>query len=130
MAKYNSEAESGQPNMIVAGTSIKGDIESNGDIRFEGTLIGNLKTKGKLIVGSTGVIKGEVICKNSDIEGKIDGKISVSELLTLKSTSIIEGDINTKRLAIDPGAKFTGSCTMSNNEGQSGAQKTIETTKK
>lgn len=119
MGKTSVPAEMTQPNMIVAGTIIKGDIESNGDIRFDGTLTGNIKTKGKLIVGSTGVIKGEVICKNSDIEGRVEGKINVNELLTLKSTSIIEGDIIAKRLAIDPGAKFTGTCAMSGNEIQS-----------
>lgn len=115
MAKINNVQDNAQPNMIVAGTSLKGDVESTGDIRFEGTLDGNLVTKGKLIVGSTGVIKGEIICKNADVEGKINGKITVNELLTLKGTSIIDGDIVAKRLAIEPGAKFTGNCSMSDN---------------
>lgn len=119
MAKSNFEPQDpGQVNRIVAGTSLKGDIESNGDIRFEGTLEGNLSIKGKLIVGTTGVIKGEILCKNADIEGRIEGKITVNELLTLKSTSVIEGDIIAKRLAIEPGAKFTGSCSMSGNDAQ------------
>lgn len=99
-------------NRIVAGTSIKGDIETNSDFRFEGALTGNLKTKGKLIIGATGEVTGEIQCKNCDVEGKIEGKISVSELLTLKATSVINGDINAKRLAIEPGAKFTGNCIM------------------
>ncbi len=115
MAKNVQETEPNKVNRIVAGTGIKGDIDSNGDIRFEGDLVGNLSTKGKLIVGNTGLIKGEVKCKNADIEGKIEGKIHVSELLTLKSTAIIEGDILAKRLAIETGAKFTGNCSMSDN---------------
>ena len=60
----------------------------------------------------TGYIKGEVHCKNSDVEGKVEGKINVQELLALKSTSVLLGDIIAKRLAIEPGAKFTGNCSM------------------
>jgi cytoskeletal protein CcmA (bactofilin family) len=105
-------------NRIVAGTTIKGDIETNSDFRFEGALNGNLKTKGKLIIGATGEVKGEVQCKNCDVEGKVEGKLTVSELLTLKATSVIHGDIIAKRLAIEPGAKFTGNCQMSNDATQ------------
>ena len=117
MAKNNEPGEVAV-NRIVAGTNIKGDIETSGDFRFEGSLIGNLKTKGKLIVGTTGNIKGEVDCKNCDVEGIVDGRLSVSELLTLKATSNINGDIVAKRLAIEPGAKFSGNCHMTNEGGQ------------
>ncbi len=115
MAKLNDPETSNAVNMIVAGTNIKGNIESTNDIRFEGNLTGNLKTSGKLIIGPSGTVKGEIYCKNSDIEGKIEGRLIVQELLTLKSTSFIKGDIVAKRLAIDPGAKFTGSCNMSSD---------------
>lgn len=112
MAKYN-ELENNTINLIGVGTDIKGDVESSGDIRIDGTLKGNLKTKGKVVIGATGFIKGEVTCKNSDVEGKIEGKITVAELLSLKATSVILGDIVAKRLAIEPGARFSGNCLMS-----------------
>jgi cytoskeletal protein CcmA (bactofilin family) len=99
-------------NMITNGTTITGDISATGDIRIEGVLIGNLVTKGKLVVGQTGEIKGEITCNNSDIEGTIEGKIIVSELLSLKSTSKMIGDVVTNKLAIEPGAIFTGTCSM------------------
>lgn len=107
------EQENNTINLIGAGTIIKGNVESTGDIRIDGTLNGNLQTKGKVVIGSTGLIKGEVHCKNSDLEGKVEGKINVQELLSLKSTSVILGDISARRLAIEPGAKFTGNCNMS-----------------
>jgi len=111
MAKY-IEQENNTINLIGAGTNIKGNVESSGDIRIDGTLNGNLRTKGKVVIGNTGIAKGEVHCKNSDVEGKVEGKILVQELLSLKSTSSILGDISAKRLAIEPGAKFTGNCQM------------------
>ncbi len=106
------ETENHAINLIGVGTEIIGDIKSNSDLRIDGTLNGNLETKGKLVIGETGKIKGEIICKNSDILGLVEGKIKVLELLSLKATAKILGDISTKRLAIEPGSKFTGSCFM------------------
>ena len=115
MAK-NNETDSTTINLISSGTEIIGDIKSVGDIRIDGGLTGNLSTKGKVVIGPTGKVKGEVICKNSEISGIIEGKISVSQLLNLKASSKILGDIVTSRLSIEPGAKFTGNCNMSDHE--------------
>jgi cytoskeletal protein CcmA (bactofilin family) len=111
MAKI-AETENNVINQIGVGTEITGDVTTNGDIRFDGLLTGNLKTKGKVVIGETGAVKGEINCKNSVVEGKVEGKISVGELLTLKATSTLTGDIITRRLAIEPGAKFSGNCSM------------------
>ncbi len=114
MAK-NNETENNVINLIGTGTEITGDVNSNGDIRIDGVLTGNLYTKGKVVIGESGRVKGEVNCKNSDVEGLIEGKINVSELLSLKSSAQVNGDINTNRLAIEPGSKFTGNCNMSDD---------------
>ena len=106
------ETENNVINQIGVGTEITGDVKTNGDIRFDGVLNGNLSTKGKLVIGETGAVKGEVQCKNAVVEGKVEGKLSVTELLTLKATSAMNGDISTRRLAIEPGAKFSGNCNM------------------
>ena len=120
MAKYN-ETESNPINLISIGTDITGDIKSNGDIRIDGSLVGNLNTKGKVVIGLTGKVKGEVICKNSEVSGLIEGKIAVSQLLNLKATSKILGDITTSKLSIEPGAMFSGNCKMSENVNNGGA---------
>jgi cytoskeletal protein CcmA (bactofilin family) len=111
MAKTN-ETEQNSINIIGIGTDIKGDINSNGDIRIDGSLSGNLFTKGKVVIGETGKVKGEIKCKNSDIAGELEGKIFVAELLSLKVTAKVFGDIQASRLAIEPGCKFTGYCNM------------------
>jgi len=116
MAK-NNDTEPTSVNMINSGTEIRGDILSGGDIRFDGILNGNLITEGKVVVGDTGKVKGEIRCKNSDIAGEIEGKIFVNELLSLKSTAKVQGDIQAGKLAIEPGCIFTGTCTMSSNNG-------------
>ncbi len=120
MAK-NNEAEPAAINLISNGTDITGDIKSTGDIRIDGTLTGNLNTKGKVVIGPTGKVNGEIICKNSEVSGVIEGKISVSQLLNLKASSKILGDIATSKLSIEPGAKFTGNCKMSDYDENGGA---------
>ncbi|GAB4139147.1 MAG: polymer-forming cytoskeletal protein [Bacteroidia bacterium] len=108
----NNAPDSGTVNIIGAGTNIEGDVVSGGDIRIDGTLKGTLKTRGKLVVGPSGSIEGEVSCQNADISGNVKGKVAVSELLALKSSAKLTGEITTGKLAIEPGADFSGSCSM------------------
>jgi cytoskeletal protein CcmA (bactofilin family) len=120
MAKFN-ETETTAVNLISIGTDITGDIKSNGDIRIDGSLKGNLNTKGKVVIGPTGKVNGEVICKNSEISGLIEGRITVGQLLSLKASSKILGEIVTAKLSIEPGAVFSGNCKMSDVESNGGA---------
>ena len=101
MAKTTPTGNPERLNRIVEGTLIQGEIKSESNIRIDGSVKGHIATKGRL-----------VFCQNADIEGTINGKMTVSELLTLKATSKLKGDIITKKLAIDPGAVFNGSCSM------------------
>jgi cytoskeletal protein CcmA (bactofilin family) len=99
-------------NIIGNGTTITGDIKSKGDIRVDGSLNGSIETEGKVVVGKGGVVEGDVICKDADVAGVIKAKITVSQLLSLKSSAKLNGDIVTNKLSIEPGATFTGSCSM------------------
>lgn len=111
----NIEPESKLPNMIGPGTKILGNIETNGDIRIDGNIEGNVNSKGKVVVGANGFVKGEVVCINAEIAGTLQGKLVVNELLSLKASSKVNGDIKSGKLSIEPGAIFSGTCTMGNN---------------
>ncbi len=99
-------------NLVGSGTTIKGEIESKGDIRVDGKIIGEVRSKGKIVVGETGVIEGDLYCVNAEFSGKLEGKADVSELLSLKASAVFRGDIITNKLSIEPGAKFSGTCSM------------------
>lgn len=102
----------GKTNRIVEGTIIKGDIISKADFRLDGELIGNFQSMGKLVIGPTGSVTGDISCKNADIEGKFNGTIAVAELLNIKSKASIHGEATVGKLAVEPGADFSASCTM------------------
>jgi cytoskeletal protein CcmA (bactofilin family) len=108
----NSAVDSASINLIGNGTSITGDIKSNGDVRIDGSLKGNIVITGKLVVGPSGNIEGNVTCQNADISGEIHGKVTVSELLSLKASAKLLGDIITGKISIEPNATFTGTCNM------------------
>ena len=107
-----SDNINGLINTITVGTSIKGDIQANGDFRMDRTLEGNITLTGKLVIGEQGHILGNVVCQNANVIGTIDGNLSVKEFLTLYATSRVKGDIVANKLAIEPGAYFTGTCHM------------------
>ena len=119
----------GKTNRIVEGTVIKGDIISPADFRLDGRLEGNFKTTGKLVIGPAGSVTGTITAVNTDIEGKFDGKINVEDLLTLKATAIVAGEVTCGKLAIEPGANFTSTCTMNTNI-QLNANQPVEEKKK
>lgn len=105
-----------KPNIIAPGTIITGDIQTDGDFRIDGTLKGKIQSKGKVVVGHSGLIEGEITCENADISGKLKANLNIRKLTSLKKTASIEGDIRTQQLAIEPGAHFTGSCNMKLDE--------------
>lgn len=99
-------------NQFGEGTVITGEIRSKGDIRIDGLIEGAVQTEAKLVVGPSGKIDGDVQCKNADVSGKVYGRLQVEELLFLKSSAFIEGDIIAKKLVVESGAQFNGTCSM------------------
>jgi len=113
MAKTNYDQDSTNAiNIISNRTTIKGDVISDGDLRIDGIVEGSLNIKGKLVIGSSGKIVGSINCQNADISGKVEGYIVVKKLLSLQNNSSINGDITIGKLSIEPGANFTGKCSM------------------
>jgi cytoskeletal protein CcmA (bactofilin family) len=107
-----SDSPSGSLNLISAGTSIEGEVKSTGDLRIDGHIVGSVFSKAKVVVGSTGIVDGDIICQNADISGTVKGTSTVTEMLFLKATAKINGDINTGKLVVEVGASFTGNCNM------------------
>ncbi len=99
-------------NLLSSGTLVNGDIESNSGFRIDGQIRGKMNIKGKVVIGGTGVITGDIFCQTLEVSGQVFGNIKAGELVSLKSTARINGEIVTRKLAIEPGAVFTGTCKM------------------
>jgi cytoskeletal protein CcmA (bactofilin family) len=99
-------------NQLGQGTTINGDVSTEGDVRIDGKVVGNVTSKSKAVVGATGVIEGDILCQNAYIDGRVNGNIEVTELLILSKTALVVGNIKIKKLVVEEGAKFTGNCIM------------------
>ena len=117
MFNAKSKSENGEnvpasASMIGAGTSLKGDITSNGDLRIDGSLIGNIIGSSKVIIGANGSVEGDISCQQADIMGNVSGSIKAKELLQLKNGSVVKGNISAGKLQVEPAATFNGQCHM------------------
>ena len=116
-SKENSSVPEASPakvgaSIIAAGTVIKGDIECSGDIRIDGTLKGNVHATNKVFIGSEGMVEGDIHCVHADILGKVQGKVTVKDLLNIRGKAHVKGDLFTGKLQVEPSASFNGNCHM------------------
>ena len=110
MATQNNSVNANSVSRISAGTVIKGEIQSPYDLRIDGTFEGKILTKGRVVVGETAVIKGDIICENIDLWGSVEGDLFVKDTLALKEGCKMNGNINISRLSVELGATFNGTC--------------------
>ena len=110
--KKNTQELSSVSNTIGRQTVLEGSIESVGNIRVEGKVYGSTKAKAKFVMGSEAYVDGNVVARNGEVAGKINGNITISELLILKPSAVINGDILTNKLVVEPSATFNGGCKM------------------
>jgi cytoskeletal protein CcmA (bactofilin family) len=103
-------------NFIAAGTIVDGKIKSQGSIRIDGKMVGEISVGESLAVGATGDIEGNVVAKNVTIGGKLRGTVMAAEKLVFESKAVVKGDIRAAKLVIDEGALFDGKCTMTDTK--------------
>lgn len=108
----HSNGDAPMPNILARGTKIKGDLETEGDIRIDGNVVGKVLAKGKVVVGSGGCVEGEINCKTLDISGEVKANVQAAALTSLKATAKVTGNITTPKISIEPGALFVGECKM------------------
>ena len=106
-------------NSLVQGTNMEGNVQADKDIRIDGTLRGSLNCKGKVIIGPTGYITGDITCENAVIEGRFEGVLIVGDVLHVKETAKIDGDVFTQKLVVQPGSIFNVKCKMGAQNGTS-----------
>jgi len=110
--KKVAEEISNSTNTIGKGTVLEGNIETFGNIRIEGKVIGNIKSKSKIALGNSSHVQGNIVAQNADLEGEVKGRVEITEMLILKATAVVNGDIITGKLVVEPGAIFNGTCKM------------------
>ena len=102
--------------LISAGTTLKGDLSSNSDLRIDGTIIGNVSSSAKIVIGASGNVEGDISGNQADIVGKVSGNIKTKDLLQLRGDCVVNGNVYAGKLQVEPTAIFNGQCHMGSNE--------------
>ena len=110
MAKIEPVVNVNSISRISAGTVIKGEILSPNDNRIDGTFEGRIQSKGRVVVGESATIKGDIVCENVDLWGKVEGNLFVKDTLSLKEGCVVSGNLHIRRLSVELGSTFNGNC--------------------
>ena len=112
MAKTEPVVNVNSISRISTGTIINGEIISPCDIRIDGTFEGKIQSKGRVVIGETAFIKGDIICDNIDLWGKVEGNVFVKDTLNLKEGCVVNGNLNIRKISVELGSTFNGNCKM------------------
>lgn len=110
------EPESNFDVIIGPSSIIKGDIESEGSIRIDGKIIGNITSLGNIIITENAFVKGDIKSFNADIYGKCEGNVHVKGKIDIHQNSSLMGDIIAKSFNTKEGSMFKGNCIVDPNE--------------
>ena len=110
MASQTNTVNVNSVSRISAGTVIKGEIQSPYDLRIDGTFEGKVQSKGRVVIGETAVIKGDIVCNDVDLWGSVEGNIFVKDTLALKEGCVVNGNLHIRKLSVELGATFNGNC--------------------
>ncbi len=99
--------------LIGHGTTLDGTLNVSSSMRVDGKIIGKVSCSDSLLVGKTGVLEASVKVKNATVGGRVEGDIEASEVVVLEGNSAVIGNVTTKKLIIEEGAVFNGTCHMS-----------------
>lgn len=109
-ASADDHAAKAPKNYISAGTVIEGNIISTEDLRMDGTIKGDIKTTGCLILGKESNVEGNILAAEAEVAGLITGTVESKGSLTIRATCKIFGDIVTRSLNVESGSSFNGRC--------------------
>jgi len=112
MSIEKTNGTNGSTTLIGAGTTVKGDISSNSDLRIDGTIVGNIRSNSKIVIGASGVVEGDIDGNQADIVGRVSGNIKTKDILQLRGDCVVTGNIYAAKLQVEPTATFNGQCHM------------------
>jgi len=112
--------EEGQPpsaiSIIGPGMTVIGDVTTDGTVRVEGRVTGTIHAGKAVVVGSNGMVEGEVRTNDAVIAGSVSGLLLAASRLEIQASSRIQGEVRARRIQLDEGALFNGDLRMGDFE--------------
>jgi cytoskeletal protein CcmA (bactofilin family) len=99
-------------SVIGVGMTIRGDIETAGVVKVEGTVEGHVVAATQVLVAKGGIVKGDVETREAIIGGEVAGAVAARERVEIQAGATVQGDITTRRIAVAEGATLNGQIRM------------------
>jgi len=95
-------------SIVGTGMTIEGDCETDGSLRIEGTIRGNVRAGESVVIGEDGLVEGSIYTQDAVIAGRVLGAVYAESHLELQATSQISGEIQARRMRVEDGAALQG----------------------
>jgi len=112
MFKSKDDVSTDFDTLIGSGTLFHGSIESEGTVRIDGKIIGDITAAGNVCIGKNAIVKGNIKARDVQISGVVEGNINADGILRMFSTAKLYGDIEVRSFVADEGGVFQGRCNM------------------
>lgn len=110
--KWESLFEEGAYTFLGKGVDFKGKAKFDGSVRIDGYFDGEIVSQDTLIIGESGVVKGEITCESIICIGKIEGNVIASQKVQLLKPAMLIGGVLTPSFSVEEGVLFHGTCDM------------------
>lgn len=101
-----------QLTIIAVGTSITGDITSEGIVKIEGRIEGSVRAASQVLIAKGGLVAGDIHTREAVVGGDVKGSVHAEERVEIQSTASVEGDIVTRKIQIAEGGRVIGALKM------------------
>ena len=119
MAQKNNSSSSVDVSILSSGVKIEGKIYSEGNMRIDGKVFGDVTVNGNLTLGDSSEVEGDIRAMNVTLSGNVKGLVEANEKVILEANSSLEGELTAKILVIEEGAKFNGKSNMNSVKSKS-----------
>jgi cytoskeletal protein CcmA (bactofilin family) len=99
-------------SIVAVGVTVRGDIESNGTVKVEGAVEGQVEARNQVLVAKGGVVQGDIEAREAVVGGAVHGAIRATERVEIQSGAVVNGDIMTRRISVAEGGSLNGQIRM------------------
>ncbi len=89
------------------GTTVRGRLTGEGDVRVYGTVQGEVVLRGALTVGDGGAVRGGAIeASDITVEGELSGEVNAARSLVVLASGSLQGRVRAGAMRVHPGASL------------------------
>jgi cytoskeletal protein CcmA (bactofilin family) len=99
-------------SIIGVGMTVRGDLETSGVVKVEGTVEGGVRATAQVLVAKGGTVRGDIETTEAIVGGFVDGSIHATDRVEVQAAASVQGDISTRRISVAEGGSLNGQIHM------------------